>query len=359
MNHALIRSRAPVRIDFAGGWTDVATFCQKTPGFVVNAAINLYSFVTICEELSLDPHGHPLLRERGGYPQKGITLYSSDFDMYIHAETIRELEYDGNIDLVKAAVRQLNVEKGFSVITQSSAPPGSGLGTSASMGVALLAAVYRFARQYKLAYELAEEASRIERDELGILGGKQDHYASALGSVQFMEFNGPEVRSSAMNLSRSVILELEKNLVLCYTGQSRLSGDVHARVTERFNTNDPQTVGAIETMKNIAMCMKEDLLAENLDHFAERLNQNWAQQKSLHPSVTNPTIEKIFQTALDNGAIGGKACGAGGGGCILFYCRPEREHQVRRAIQQEGATIINFNLDLFGAETWNTPYSQP
>jgi D-glycero-alpha-D-manno-heptose-7-phosphate kinase len=352
MNHSLIRSRAPVRIDFAGGWTDVASFCRETPGYVVNAAINLYSFVTICEELSLDPHGHPLLRERGAYPQRGITLYSSDFDTYIHAETIRELEYDGNIDLVKAAVRQLDVEKGFALITQSSAPPGSGLGTSASMGVALLSAVYRFARQYKLGYELAEEASRIERDELGIRGGKQDHYASALGAVQFMEFNGEEVRASNMNLSRAVILELEKNLVLCYTGQSRLSGDVHARVSERFDAGDIETVGAIESMKSIAMRMKEDLLAENLDHFAALLNQNWAQQKKLHPSVSNPTIEKIFDTALANGAIGGKACGAGGGGCVLFYCRPEREHQVRRALQQEGATIIDFNLDLFGAESW-------
>jgi len=349
----MIRSRAPVRIDFAGGWTDVPDFCRQTPGFVVNAAINVYSCVSICDGSILDRQSGSLLRERGGVPHHGITLYSSDFDLYVQAETIRELEYDGNIDLVKAAVRQLGVEEGFTLITQSTAPPGSGLGTSASMGVALLAAVNRYAKRHRLDYELAEEASRIEREELGILGGKQDHYASAQGSILFLEFRGETVRSTRLQLSRSVILELEKNLVLGYTGQSRLSGEVHARVKERFEANDASTVGAIEEMKEIAATMKHALLDENMDAFARLLNRNWDCQKRLHPSVTNPTIERIFEVARENGALGGKACGAGGGGCVLFYCRPDREHQVRRALQKEGATILDFNIDFFGAETWS------
>lgn len=349
MKQTILRSRAPVRIDFAGGWTDVAGFCRETPGYVVNAALNVYSYVTIGENVLVEGDGENL-RERGEH--HGITLYSSDYDQYVQAESIRELEYDGNLDLVKAAVRQLGVEKEFTLITQSIAPPGSGLGTSASMGVALLAAINRFADKHPLAYELAEEASRIERVELGIRGGKQDHYASALGGVLFLEFRGEEVRSSRMNVSRGVALELEKNLVLCYTGQSRLSGDVHARVTERFNRGDAETVGAIEEMKSIAQEMKEALLGERMTDFARLLNRNWDCQKRLHPSVTNEFIERIFDAAFQNGALGGKAGGAGGGGCVVFYCRPEREHQVRKALQKEGATIINFNIDFFGAETW-------
>ncbi|RJP33930.1 MAG: GHMP kinase [Candidatus Omnitrophota bacterium] len=352
----LIRSRAPVRVDFAGGWTDVSDFCRETAGYVVNAAINIYSFVTISEEKIPDPGTDPTLQERGVVDQKGITLYSSDFDLYIQAKTIRDLEYDGNIDLVKAAVRQLGVDEGFSLITQSIAPPGSGLGTSASMGVALLAALNRYADRHLLAYELAEEASRIEREELGILGGKQDHYASAMGSISFLEFRGEQVRSSKLNVSRNVILELEKNLVLCYTGQSRLSGEVHARVKERFENKDEFTVGAIEEMKQIASDMKSALLNENMKDFAELLSRNWDCQKRLHPSVTNETIETIFSAATENGAIGGKACGAGGGGCVLFYCRPEREHQVRRALEKEGAMIIDFNIDFFGSETWEVAH---
>jgi D-glycero-alpha-D-manno-heptose-7-phosphate kinase len=352
LTNTIIRSRAPVRIDFAGGWTDVPTFCLETPGYVVNAAINVYSFVTISEDAVLDHTSSPAMQERGELPHHGITLYSSDFDQYVHAESIRELEYDGNIDLVKAAVRGLGVDRGFTLITQSIAPPGSGLGTSASMGVALLAALSRYANKHPLAYELAEEASRIERDELGILGGKQDHYASALGSLSFLEFRGEVVRSSELKVTRSVALELEKNLVICYTGKSRLSGEVHARVKERFENNDPHTVGAIEEMKSIALEMKDALLGEKMTSFAELLNRNWDCQKRLHPSVTNDQIEEIFQTAMDNGAIGGKACGAGGGGCVLFYCRPEREHQVRKALTELGTKIIDFNIDFFGAETW-------
>jgi len=351
MSETILRSRAPVRIDFAGGWTDVATFCQKTPGYVVNAALNVYSYVTISENEFIQDDNSPL-RERGESPADGITLYSSDYDLYVKAASIREFEYDGNLDLVKAAVRQLGMEKKFSLITQSIAPPGSGLGTSASMGVALLAAINRYAGKQPLAYEIAEEASRIERDELGILGGKQDHYASALGSIQFLEFRGEEVRSSKLKASRDVALELEKNLVLCYTGQSRLSGDVHAKVTGRFNNGDTETVGAIEEMKEIALSMKDALLGGKMTSFAKLLNRNWDCQKRLHPSVTNDFIERIFDAAFKNGAIGGKACGAGGGGCILFYCSPEREHQVRRALQKEGGTIIDFNIDFFGAETW-------
>lgn len=350
----LIRSRAPVRVDFAGGWTDVAAFCQKTPGYVVNAAVNVYSYVTICgEDLAGLPAGGGM-RRRVKDPRHGITLYSSDFDLYVHAETIRELEYDGNIDLVKAAARQLGMDNGFTLITQSAAPPGSGLGTSASMGVALLAAVNRFAGRHNLAYELAEEASRIEREELGILGGKQDHYAGALGGVLFLEFRGGEVRSSRLNLARETALELEKNLVIAYTGQSRLSGEVHARVNERFNAGDANTVGAIEEMKAISVSMKDALLDGNLIRFAGLMAQNWECQKRLHPSVTNETIERIFAAALENGAIGGKACGAGGGGCVIFYCRPEKEHQTRRALEREGATILDFNIDPYGAETWTT-----
>lgn len=351
MSETLIRSRAPVRIDFCGGWTDVADFCRETPGYVVNTAINVYSFVTISEEANIDPETHAVLRKRGA-AHKGITLYSSDFDQYVQAENIRGLEYDGNIDLVKAAIRNLGVDRDFTLITQSTAPPGSGLGTSASMGVALLAALSRYANRHRLAYELAEEASKIERDELGILGGKQDHYASALGSVSFLEFRGSDVRASRLNLSRQVLLELEKNLVLCYTGQSRLSGEVHARVKERFEAGDAHTVGAIEEMKEIARSMKDALMSNDMVAFAKHMGRNWDCQKRLHPTVTNETTERIFDVAMANGAIGGKACGAGGGGCLVFYCRPEGEHQVRKALTQEGATLIDFNIDFFGAESW-------
>ncbi len=351
-NREAVRARAPVRIDFAGGWTDVAEFAQEEPGFVVNTAITIYSYVTILPgitDLGAD------LRSRGELPEEGVQIYSSDFDRFVEAKSIRELEYDGNIDLVKAALKDSSLEGGLSIITQSAAPPGSGLGTSAAMGVCLLAALCRYENNHMLKYQLAEEASRIEREELGIRGGKQDQYSSALGSVQFLEFNGHAVRSSALDLPHGIVLEMERSLVLCYTGESRLSGDVHASVSKNFAEGRRETVDAIRGLKQVAQRMKDALLQGDIRSFGELLSENWALQKALHPSITTEQIERLFDAAGEVGAIGGKACGAGGGGCLLFACRPETEHRVRRVLEENGARILEFGFDGLGVETWTTP----
>jgi D-glycero-alpha-D-manno-heptose-7-phosphate kinase len=336
----LIRSRAPVRIDFAGGWTDVALFAQDSPGYVVNAALNIYSYATLNVGADAD------LQDRS------VHIFSSDFGLNVEAENIQKLEYDGNIDLAKAAIKKMGLQSRVDLITQSTAPPGSGLGTSASMGVALISCLSVMAGRPMLKYEMAEMASEIEREELGILGGKQDHYASALGGVQFMEFRGEEVKTSLLPLKRDTALELEKNLLLGYTGKSRLSGDIHARVTEAWKSGETSTRQAIAKLKAIARQMKEALMQGDLDAFAGLMQENWEQQKQLHPSVTNVQIEKLFEIAIEAGAVGGKACGAGGGGCILFYCRPHRHHEVEKALEEEGVQIIDFNLDRDGAQSW-------
>ena len=346
-----VRARAPVRIDFAGGWTDVAEFCMDEPGFVVNAAITIYSYVTVLPgiaDLGLN------LLSRGELPEEGIRIYSSDFDRYVEAKSIRDLEYDGNIDLVKAALKDSDVHGGLSIITQSQAPPGSGLGTSAAMGVCLLAAMRRYTNDHMLKYQLAEEASRIEREELGIRGGKQDQYSSALGAIQFLEFRGEAVRSSPLDLPKGTLLELEKSLVLCYTGISRLSGDVHASVARNFSEGRRETVDAIRGLKKGAYEIKDALLQGDVNHFGKLMSQNWSLQKALHPSITTDEIEQLFAAAEAEGAVGGKACGAGGGGCLLFACRPEREHRVRQALEKNGGRILEFGFDCLGAETWTT-----
>ena len=202
----VIRTRAPVRIDFGGGWTDVALFTEESKGLVVNAAIDVYSYVTV-RKLS----SKQILPNREGHTNKEILenktvkIYSADFDIFEEAEEVKQLEYNGNIDLTKAAIRQMDIEGGLNIITRSNAPAGSGLGTSASMGVALIGALTAFKGIPLLPYEIADQASLIERKELGILGGKQDHYASALGGVNFMEFSGEEVKVSKLQLSQSVL----------------------------------------------------------------------------------------------------------------------------------------------------------
>ncbi|MDE0299824.1 MAG: GHMP kinase [Candidatus Poribacteria bacterium] len=346
----LFRARAPVRIDFAGGWTDVALFTEESKGLVVNTAINIYSFATVA---CSDGQDDSVLSESNNASKNGIRLYSADFDVGVEAPDISQLRYDGKIDLVKAATRKmLATENGFSLSTQSIAPPESGLGTSAAMGVALVGVLSTFKESPLLPYEYAELASSIERHELGILGGKQDHYASAVGGINFMEFMGEEVKTSSLKIAPEVQYELEKNLVLCYSGRSRPSGNIHQNVTDAYLNKEAKTRAALRNMKEIAKSAKTALISGRLSDFGQLLNENWANQKTLHPSVTNEHIDHLFDTALGHGAIGGKACGAGGGGCLVFYCEADQEHLVRQKLEESGARIIDFNFDFDGLQTW-------
>ncbi len=346
----LIRSRAPVRIDFAGGWSDVALFTEESKGLVVNGAINRYAYATlVCDSQTQFPDSVELQRVL----DKRIRIYSADFDTFVEAEDVRQLEYDGNIDLVKAAVRQMSIQIGsFDLITQSNAPPGCGLGTSAAMGVTLIGVLGALKDVTYLPYQYAEFASGIERHELGILGGKQDHYASAVGGIRFMEFQGEDVKTSPLRLPPHIRYELEKNLVICYTGKPRLSGDIHQKVTQAYKSGEPGVRKSLENLKSIAESTKTALIRGRLTDFGELLTENWENQKKLHSSVTNEQIDKLFNIANEHGAIGGKACGAGGGGCLLFYCQPTREHNVRQKLEEAGTRIIDFNFDFDGLQVW-------
>ncbi len=351
----VLRARAPVRIDFAGGWTDVALFTEEQSGAVVNATINLCSYVTVrsipYKEIETKEYGYKHLKT---IENRAVRIYSADFNLYHEAAKIKLLEYDGTVDLIKAALKKSSIDYGLEIITRSNAPAGSGLGTSASMGVTLIGVLSRLSGIGLLPYEVAEQASSIERDELGMLGGKQDHYASAIGGINFMEFAGEEVKTSELRLSSDIQYELEKSLVLCYTGKSRLSSNVHQNVLDSYIAKNKITLSALRNLKQIAVEMKSALLTGDLSSFARLLNENWQNQKELHPSVTNAQIDSLFELALRNGAAGGKACGAGGGGCLVFYCEPDKEHLVRRRLEEAGIEIINFSFEFDGLQIWHS-----
>lgn len=360
-----IRARAPVRIDFAGGWTDVALFCQEDEGKVINAAINLYAYVTVKPLLDVSTTEDGCQHQR---PRKfnqtnnGVKIYSVDFNQYVEAKNIKDLEYQGTADLAVAAVKCLNIE-GIEVVTRSDAPAGSGLGSSAAMGVALCGVLSKYANDKllfapppEIYHEIAEMACEIEQKELNILGGKQDQYASALGGFNCLGFQGDEVKVYRMSVKNNVILELEKSLVLCYTGQSRLSSDIHAQVRDSFLTGTGKTRDALWNLRQVANELQYTLEAGSLERFGELLNENWRWQKELHPAITNGEINAIMRLAKKHGAQGGKACGAGGGGCLVFYC-PEAEHAVTTALRQDGIRVLDFNFDasLTGLRTWRLP----
>jgi D-glycero-alpha-D-manno-heptose-7-phosphate kinase len=334
-NGTALRSRAPIRLDLAGGWTDVPPFSTREGGAVVNVTVNRYTYATLV----------PVESET-------IRITSADFQRYLEVRSFRDLEYDGNLDLIKAAIQRLGVRHGMELFVRCDAPPGSGTGSSASISVALIGLLNRLQDEKLSSHEIARLACLLEQEELNIAGGKQDQYAAALGGFNFMEFHDPSVSVSQLRVSDAVAAELEKRLVLCYTGRSRLSGNLIATVMDNYEAGRPETLGALRTMRGLAVDLKTMLLTGALDRFGDVLRENWACQRALDPSITNQTIEGLFEVAIGNGSIGGKALGAGGGGCLLFYSRADEEHVLRKALEDHGIQVIDFNFDSQGLLTW-------
>jgi D-glycero-alpha-D-manno-heptose-7-phosphate kinase len=330
-----VRSRAPIRLDLAGGWTDVAPFSSEVGGAVVNAAINRYSYTTLKLNAS-----------------DGIRLVSADYGLSLTLPGDEHLPYDGQLDMLKAGVNLLGPHSGIELFVRADAPPGSGTGSSGATGVAILGALNAVRPQPVSLHQLAETAHRLEVEELHVAGGKQDQYAAALGGINYLEFKDPYVSSSPLRLSDAAINEMEKRLILCYTGHTRVSGDIISAVQGAYRAHNNRTLGALHRMVGIADEMRGALLRGEVDAMGPLLLENWACQKDLHPSVTNPDIDHLFDVALANGATGGKALGAGGGGCLLFMAIADREHEVSAALAKEGVEIMHFNLDRQGLQVW-------
>ena len=331
------RARAPVRIDLAGGWSDGPPFSAEAGGAVVNVAISRYSYATL------------IAAEPGEF-----VLESADYNQYIAVRDIRELEYDGSLDLLKAAMRRMKAEFGGRLITRSEAPPGSGTGSSASMGVALVGLLDAVLERGMSRMEIAALANLLETEELSIRGGKQDQYAAACGGLSYMTFEDPEVTVEPLTPSRDFILELEKSLLLVYTGKSRLSGDIISTVMDAYLRNETAMTEPLMNLRDAGHQMRDAIVAEDLVRVGEVLDRNWENQKRLYESMTTPKIEALMAMARGEGVLGGKACGAGGGGCIVLLCEPDREHLVRRSVEDLGGHIIDFSFDYDGLTVWQS-----
>ena len=281
----VIRGRAPVRIDFAGGFTDVKPYCVENKGAVVNAAINRYSYVSLWI---------------GGDELK---LTSMDYNQSISSKSLRDMEYDGNLDLFKAALKRLRLDIKGEIKARCDAPPASGLGTSASLGVCLIGVLNLIQDKRLSLYEIAELAHRLETEELGISGGRQDQYASALGGILYQEFD-EAVHTSPLRISEATLCNLEKHLILCYTGKSRLSGDIVGSVMERYKSGDKEVKNLLDEMKSIAQETKDALLKGDVIALGRLMSENWERQKRLYPGISNEYIEHLFRVAENSGSIG-------------------------------------------------------
>lgn len=332
-----IRAKAPLRISFAGGGTDVPPYPAKNGGCVLNATIDSFAWGS--------------LRPR---TDETIKLTSADFDLLLEYDTKSDLRLDGQLDLVKAVINRSGAKNsgGFEIFLHSDAPPGSGLGSSSALIVALVGLIKEFKNIRMSQYEIAESAYRIERLDLAIRGGLQDQYAASFGGFNFMEFYADRVVVNPLRVHPEVLNELEHNLLLCYTGQTRASDHIIEDQTKRLESGNTETVDALGQQKQLALDMKNALLRHRLNDFGDLLHCAWQAKRRISSKISNPLIEEMYDTATKNGALGGKITGAGGGGFILFYCQFEKKLKIADALRKLGAIPKEFAFEGHGLQTW-------
>ncbi|MBI4853629.1 MAG: hypothetical protein HY819_17695 [Acidobacteria bacterium] len=349
-------SRVPVRIDFLGGITDCPPFSDEYEGAVINAGISRHIYATL---------------ELNDFNSR-VYLISKDFNSTVESPDIESLEIDGNLDLLKVCLKRFEIKKGLTLTTYSDVPPGSGLGSSAALTIAILAVLKQAIGEVILPTELAELAFNVERGDLITFGGRQDQFGSALGGINYLTFRGQNVGieqlrgdfSNSSLIDYSTILELEKRLLLFYTGSSHVSSDILKDMESSYKEEKSQTKEAMHKLKSLADKAREALIKSDLDTFGNLLNDNWYWHKKLHHSCNSPELDQFYDLAIRHGAIGGKTCGAGGGGCMVFYCKEGEKANLRNILerqkfinQEQNHRIhkaIDFVFDFKGLQFWQT-----
>ena len=337
----IFRSKAPLRLGLAGGGTDVAPYSEIYGGSILNATISMYAYA------SIEP------RKDGR-----IVLHSIDRKERYTLKSAKRLTIDGKLDLQKGiynrVVRDFTKKPlSFTLSTYVDAPAGSGLGTSSTLVVAILGAFMEWLNLPLGDYDLAHLAYEIELIDLKMAGGKQDQYAATFGGVNFMEFfKDDKVIVNPLRIKDIYLDELAHNLILYHTETSRLS----SRIIEQQSKNVRQKVGktlqAMHKLKEQAVMMKEVLLKGDLDRIGEILDFGWRFKKNMASGITNPFIDDIYETAIRNGATGGKISGAGGGGFMFFYCPGNTRGKVTESLKKFGGQTKRYEFTAKGLMTW-------
>lgn len=333
--------RSPVRISFGGGGTDLPAFYQEHGGAVLSTAINKY-FYTIL----------------GRRSDRSIQIISSDLRICESWRDFAAIEIrDGGLEVPIAVLKDLAREVNVDLFLASEIPPGTGLGSSASVCVNVLKTLTTYLHIPLSKQELAERAFHIARNVMHRHVGKQDEYAAACGGLNFIEFTSDGTRVQAVDPGPAVIAELQNNLMLFFTGSAHHSWNILAEQEQSTAKRDSKALDALHEIKDLAYQMRDALKAGDLTGFARMLDDSWQAKKRVSSKISNSRIDTLYELACDNGAVGGKITGAGGGGFLLLYCEPHTQERVRQALVEEGLKEMTFNFDFQGAQVLvNDPF---
>lgn len=341
MRHELVRARAPLRLGFGGGGTDVSPYCDEHGGVVLNATIDLFAHVTI--EARTDDQ---------------IVLVAADRDQAWQGPAQAPLPTDEPLRLLKGVYNRFMAAHGraipLTMVSYADCPPGSGLGSSSALVVAMVEGMRRFMGLDMSPQAVAALAYDIERCDLGLAGGTQDQYAAAFGGLNFMRFfEDARVEVEGVTAPEKVLKELEASLVLYFTGVSRESAAIIDEQKANMKSHAPKSLESLHALKAGAFEMRDALVAGDLPRFGALLDAGWLSKKQTAHNISSPQIDKVYEAAKAFGVFGGKVSGAGGGGFMMFLVDPPRREGLKRLLGGFGGVAQGAAFTRTGAESWD------
>jgi len=335
-----INVRSPLRVDFVG-MTDYLPACEDFGGSIVNATINKYI------------HASARPREDGRFIFNAPDLGGKT----VEVASAADLSPDGDLGLAQEIARRFDLNGGVELTTYSQMPGGAGLGSSSTIATCIIAAFNAMSHRTLTDHEMARMAIDCEKVALKTSYGWQDQYSPVTGGgVKYMRYwPGGAQRAVEVNqipLTEAQLATLQRSLVICYSGISRPAGNILHAVADGYRAGKPQVLDALKGMSEVADEMRLALLEGRIDDVGPMLSEVWELHKRLHPDVTNDAIEQLYELAIRNGAIGGRVCGAGGGGTLMFYCPSPADYLVARALEDAGAQVFDVAIDHSGLIVW-------
>ena len=322
----MILTRSPLRISLGGGGTDLSSYYERFEGFLIAGAINKYVYVNVTRPFS-----------------EGVVLKYSKVE-YVHkVDDVQHPIIRESLKLLNLATPQIEIS------TIADIPSGTGLGSSGSFTTGLLRALYAHKRKPIHAHELAELACDIEINKLNEPIGKQDQYIAAFGGITSFVFKKDgTVIAEPMSVSPETVFQLEDNLLLFYTGQSRSASQILTDQKTKSIANDQEMIDNLHFVKDLGLRSKVALESGSLEDFAELMNVHWKHKKLRTVGMSNSKINSWYEIGMKNGALGGKIVGAGGGGFLMFYA--DDKTKLRKAMKSEGLEELRFGFDFDGTK---------
>lgn len=336
----IIRSKSPLRVSFGGGGTDFPHFFNEHGGAVLSTTINKFAHVTL-------------------YPRNDdqIIIRSADLGQEIKFIAGTTPKLDGILDLAKATVLRLKSKKGMTLDIRSEVPPGSGLGGSSSVVSAIIGAVSKYNGIELTKYEQSELNHKIERIDAKIPGGKQDQFATNFGGFNFIEFYKDRTVVNQLKIDDNIKNDLNAHLLFCYTGKVRTNLSLIDKQIQYYKDNRLETIDGVKQMKKLTYQIKEHLLFGEIDKVGLLMDQMYTNKKRMNPDVATGTIaDELYERSKQLGVLGGKLCGAGGGGYLLLYCPSKKQGKVRSALEKIGGHFDDITFDEKGLQVWRSKW---